>query len=262
MTATLRYEFLMQIRRPSLWIVYGLVFAVLVATLPYLTLDLGFRDADLVKAAMTTAAKLIMTLLPIVYGCMVADRLVRDRRLGVDAVLDSTPAGRTGRLIGKYVGVCAATAVPLALVYFGRAVVYTVTEGKPAALGWSAVVFLTSMLPGLIYLGALALIGPLLVPPMLFRVLFVIYWFWGNLIPATMMPTLSRTIFSATGDYASYGFFLQERLALYEGEPEAALDFLRPAFSPAVAWLWMGVMVALAVALLSAARLHAIRSES
>ena len=39
---------------------------------------------------------------------------------------------------------------------------------------------------------------------MLFRVLFVVYWFWGSLVPAGMMPTLSRTIFSAER-YVAYG---------------------------------------------------------
>ncbi|WP_433226792.1 hypothetical protein [Microtetraspora malaysiensis] len=46
-------------------------------------------------------------------------------------------------------------------------------------------------------------------PP--FRVLFVAYWFRGTIIPADMMPTLSHTIFAATGDYAAYGLFDQAR---------------------------------------------------
>ncbi|WP_165781632.1 hypothetical protein [Streptosporangium minutum] len=46
-------------------------------------------------------------------------------------VLDTTPAGRTGLLVGKYLGACAATAVPLVLAYLGRAVAYAPTAATP-----------------------------------------------------------------------------------------------------------------------------------
>ncbi|WP_188186713.1 hypothetical protein [Nonomuraea sp. SYSU D8015] len=205
MIATLRYEFAMQVRRPSLWIVYALVFAVLIVALPFGSLDLNDYEGSVGRQAMSVAAQILVSLLPIVYGCMLADRPSRDRVLRVDGILDATPSGRTARLIGKYAGVCAATAVPFAVAYFGRALLYAVVEGQPSALGWAALTFLASIVPGLVFLGALAFAGPLLLPPMVFRVLFVAYWFWGNLIPAAMMPTLSHTIFSATGEYVRYG---------------------------------------------------------
>ncbi|MEU0564746.1 hypothetical protein ABZ297_05000 [Nonomuraea sp. NPDC005983] len=267
MIATLRYEFVMQIRRPSLWIVYGLVFAVLVATLSYWSLDLGLNDAHVPRRAMATAAELLVLLLPIVYGCMLADRPQRDRLLRVDSILDATPTGRTARLVGRYLGVCAATAVPFALAYFGRVLLYVVAEGKPSALGWATLFFLGSVLPGLLFVGALAFAGPLLVPPMVFRVLFVAYWFWGNLIPKDLLPTLSHTILTATGEYVRNAVAPRSLEYLpgdleYADAPPAVLDFLRPEATPAVALLWVGLMVALTVALLSVVRLHASRSES
>ncbi len=265
MIAALRYEFLMQIRRPVMWIVYGLAFAALVATMwpAYRTLDLGSGGGHDPKLAMVVSAKVTMSLLAIVYGCLLADRLIRDRRLGVATIMDASSANPLGRLIGKYAGVCAATAAPIALAFFGRAVVYAIAEGKAEALAWSVPVFATAILPGLAFLGALALAGPLLMPPLVFRVLFVAYWFWGNLIPADMMPTLSHTIFAATGDYVAYGLFDRgsEGGFVYGPWPDAALNFLRPVASPAVAVLWMGVMVALAAGILLLARLHAARSE-
>ncbi|MEU8250643.1 hypothetical protein [Nonomuraea sp. NPDC048916] len=260
MIASLRYEFAMQVRRPSLWIVYGLVLAVMVAVLDYWSLDLDVYEVSVPKEAMGVAAQIIVTLLPIVYGCMLADRPSRDRVLRVDGILDTTPSGRTARLIGKYAGVCAATAVPLAITYFGRALLYVLVEGQPSALGWAAVTFLASILPGLVFVGALAFAGPLLLPPMVFRVLFVAYWFWGNLIPANLMPTLSHTVFSATGEYVRYG--LLTPISPEYGRDSAVLDFLRPDHTPATAWLWIGVMIALAVVVLSLVRLHASRSES
>ncbi|MCT9932735.1 hypothetical protein N5079_21255 [Planotetraspora sp. A-T 1434] len=267
MIAALCYEFRMQVRRPVLWVVYGLTLAALIATFgeSYTMLDLGRGGGHDPKAAMVTSATITMTLLPIVYGCMLADRLVRDRRLGVAAILDATPSGRTGRLIGKYLGTCAATATPFAVAYFGRAVVWVIMEGRPAALGWSALMFLLGIVPGLLFLGALSVAGPLLMPPLLFRVLFAGYWVWGNLIPATMMPTLSHTVFAADSDYVPYGLL---RLRMPDGMsttgpwPGASLNLLRPVATPSVALLWIGLMVALAAAVLSLARLHTALTES
>ncbi|MFD8560850.1 ABC transporter permease [Streptosporangium canum] len=275
MIATFRYEFRMQIRRPVLWIVYGLTFAVTVAAFghTYLDLNLGGDEGRDPRLAMIASASLLTSLLPIVYGCLLADRLVRDRRLGMSDVLDTTPAGRTGRLAGKYLGVCAATAVPLVLAYLGRAVAYAVTEGEPAALGWAAVVLVTAVVPALLFVGALALAGPLLMPPLLFRVLFVVYWFWGSIITPSMMPTVSHSILSANSQYVAYGLLgYGERILpdailppggfVYGPWPGAALNFLRPEASPAVALLWIGVMIALAAAVLLLTRLHTARTES
>ncbi|MGW0591556.1 hypothetical protein [Streptosporangium sp. NPDC002607] len=277
MIATFRYEFRMQIRRPVLWIVYGLTFAALVAIQPktYATLNLGGGEGTVPQTAMVASATLLMSLLPIVYGCLLADRLVRDRRLGVAGILDTTPTGRTTRLIGKYLGTCAATVIPLALAYFGRAVAYAITEGEPSALGWAVAVFVAAIVPGLLFVGALALAGPLLMPPMLFQVLFVVYWFWGNLIPPSMMPTVSHSILSPNSQYVAYGLLGYHSPELPpnvirspEGEVYgpwpggAALDFLRPVATESVAFLWIGVMIVLALSVLSLARLHATRTES
>lgn len=275
MIAAFRYEFLMQIRRPVLWIVYALTFAVIVVSFgrSYVELNLGTDRHD-PTTAMIVSADLLMLLLPIVYGCLLADRLVRDRRLGVVGVLDATSTGHTSRLIGKCLGTCAATAVPFALAYFGRAVVYAIVEGEPSALGWAVAVFVTTTVPALLFVGALALAGPLLMPPMLFQVLFVVYWFWGNIIPPWMMPTLADTILSPNSRYVAYGLLgyrpaqqppavlVEPGYYTYGAVPEAALNFLRPEAGVAVALLWIGVMLVLAVSVLSLARLHAIRTES
>ncbi|GAA3087793.1 ABC transporter permease [Streptosporangium carneum] len=273
MIATLRHEFGMQIRRPALWIVYGLAFALLLASfqqgyvIPYLGRDYSSHTAT----ALVSVATVVNSLMAMAYGCLIADRLVRDRRLGVDEVLEATPAGRTGRLVGKYLGVCAATAVPIALAYFGRALVYAVTEGEPGALALSLPVFAAMVVPGLLFVGALCLAGPLLVPVQLFRVLFVGYWFWGSLIPANMMPTLSHTLLSPGAHYPEFGFFgpvkppegalVDSEYPVYGPWHDAAFNVLRPVASPAVAVLWMGVMVALTVAVLLLIRLHTARTE-
>ncbi|MFI6506633.1 ABC transporter permease [Streptosporangium sp. NPDC050855] len=275
MIATFRYEFRMQIRRPALWIVHGLVHAVTVVSLLPMYLDptLG-RAGDAPKTAMVASASLLMTLPPMAYGCLITDRLVRDRRLGVGELLDTTPAGRTSRLIGKYLGVCAATAVPLALAYIGRAVAYAITEGEPAALGWAGAILVLALVPGLLFTGALALAGPLLMPPIPFQVLFVAYWFWGNVVPPTVMPTLTHSVLSPGAKYVAFGLLGHEPVPepaphlvivpesmRYAPWPDAALGFLRPEATPAVACLWIGVMLGLTVCVLFLARLHALRTE-
>ncbi|WP_214318230.1 hypothetical protein [Nonomuraea sediminis] len=260
MIPTLRYEFVMQVRRPSMWIIYGLVVAFMVTKLAYWSLDLGESRPAVPRHAMVVAASIVMALLPIVYGCLLADRPQRARVLRVEPVLAATPSGATARLVGRYLGTCAATAVPIAVAYFGRALLYAVVKGEPAALGWAVVIFLAAVLPGLVFVGALVYAGTLLIPPMLFRVLFVAYWFWGNLIPPDLMPTLSHTIFSATGEYARDG--LLAPLPPYGVTVPGAFDFLRPAATQATALLWIGLMIALAVAMLFLVRLHASRSES
>ncbi|MFF0578996.1 ABC transporter permease [Streptosporangium saharense] len=265
MIATLRHEFGMQIRRPALWIVYGLAFVLLVISFRqgYLIPDIG-RTPRSVTTDLLAVVGTVNVLMPMAYGCLLADRLVRDGRLGVSEVLDAAPASRTGRLIGKYLGACAATAVPIALVYFGRVAVYAVTEGGPGALPLSVLVFAATALPGLLFVGALALAGPLLVPVPLFRVLFVGYWFWGSLIPADMMPTLSHTVLSPGAHYAEFGLLYtapsDPYVRPYGPWPDAVLNVLRPVASPGAAFLWMGVMAVLTVAVLLLVRLHTSRT--
>ncbi|MER7132182.1 hypothetical protein [Streptosporangium saharense] len=265
MIATLRHEFGMQIRRPALWTVHGLTFVLIVISFRqgYVIPDMG-RTPGSVTTALLAVAGVVNAVMPMAYGCLLADRLVRDGRLGVSEVLDATPAGRTGRLLGKYLGACAATALPIALVYFGRVAVYAVTEGEPGALPLSVPVFATTALPGLLLVGALALAGPLLVPLPLFRVLFVGYWFWGSLIPANMMPTLSHTVLSPGARYVEFGLFdagsSGPGMPPYGPWPGAVLNVLRPVASPGTAFLWMGVMAVLTVAVLLLVRLHTSRT--
>ena len=106
-----RYEFRMQIRKRSLWL----------ATLPLAALMvLGQGDAGprylpstaSPREVMGTWAILFGIALPIGFGMVLADRLVRDRRLGIAALLDSLPSGQGVLIAGKYLGGVAATALP------------------------------------------------------------------------------------------------------------------------------------------------------
>ena len=127
-----------------------------------------------------------------VFGCLLADRLVRDRWLGVVVVLDATPAGFGTRLAGKYLGTIAACLVPLLLLWvLGLARLATELPAG-ATFGYGMVAFAVIEIPGLLFVAALALAGPTLLGGPLFRVLFVGYWLW-NILPAEIVPGPSGT---------------------------------------------------------------------
>lgn len=255
MTAAFRYEFLMQVRKRSMWIANGVVVA-LIGLLSARTLGDLLHDPD-VKETVASAAVLVNVILPVVYGCFLADRLVRDDRLGVAAILDATPASAAGRLAGKHLGACAAAAIPPAIVYFGFAALYAATSGRPAALAWAAGLFALVILPAVLFVGAFALVVPLLIPAPLFRVLFVGYWFWGNAISPGAMPTLSSSLVTPIGSYPTQALFgypsPEESLQIAGPVPSAMFNFLRPEATAATAWLSIGVLLALATLVLTAA---------
>ncbi|BCB73740.1 hypothetical protein GCM10022251_14360 [Phytohabitans flavus] len=248
MSAAFRYEFLMQVRKRSMWLANGAI-VLLLGLLSARSLG-DVLDDPAAKATMASTAVLVNLILPVGYGCFLADRLVRDDRLGVAAILDATPASAAGRLAGKYLGSCAAAAVPLAIVYFGFAALYAATAGRPVALGWAAALFAVVILPAVLFVGAFALVVPLLIPAPLFRVLFVGYWFWGNAISPAAMPTLASSLVTPIGSYPLEVFF---GVDLAGPEPGALFNFLRPEATAATALLSIGVLLALATLVLSAA---------
>jgi ABC-2 type transport system permease protein len=255
MTAALRYEFRMQARKRSMWIAYAVVVALL-GLLSASQLGDALDDPS-AKFTMATAAFMVNLILPVAYGSFLADRLVRDDKLGVAPILDATPASTASRLTGKYLGSCAAAAVPLAIIYFGFAVVYAATAGRPVALAWAAALFAVVTVPAVLFVGAFALVVPLLIPAPLFRVLFVGYWFWGNSIAPSWMPTPANSILSPIGAYPIqeiFGYRGPDGTVQFAGPvPGAALNFLRPEATAATAWLSIGVLLAVAALVLTAA---------
>jgi ABC-2 type transport system permease protein len=262
--ASLRYEFRMQVRKRSVWIVPALtvVFVLLIGgSLLRDLFDPGERPAD-ARTAVVGLAVQVHLLLSIGYGCLLADRLVRDDRLRVAPVLDATPARPGARLVGKYIGAGAATAVPILAVYFGLAAAYAVHTGAPHALGWALATCAVVIVPGLLFVAAFALAVPLVMPAPLFRVMFVGYWLWGNVVAPDMMPTLARTLVHPLGGYplaALLDFHGIDGNDTWAGPvPGATLNFLRPGPTPTTAWLSIAVLLVLAAAALAGA--HAVRA--
>lgn len=264
--AALRYEFRMQVRKRAVWLVPGLTILVLLLIGSSLLRDLfdPVEGRTVAKEAVVSLGLQLNALLPIVYGCLLADRLVRDDRLRVAPVLDATPTSRGARLLGKYVGAAAATAVPILVVFAVLTIAYAGYRGSPAALGWAPLVVLLVMVPGMLFVAAFALTVPLTMPPPLFRVLFVGYWVWGNLVPPDLMPTLAQSIVQPVGGYAInalLGFHGIEGdpSTLSGPEPGATLNFLRPEPTVATGCLSIAILLALAAAALAWG--HALRTR-
>ena len=253
---TARYEFTMQWRKRSVWIVTG-VLALLLVLIGVGQLSYVF-DTDNTKAAMARAAMLLQLLLPVGYGCLLADRLIRDGQIRVAEVLDATPAGATARLAGKFAGSCAATAFPILVMYLVVGGAYGIAEGDWAAAGWAFAIFTVNTLPGLLFVGAAALVFPLVMPAPLFRVLFVGYWFWGNAVNPIAMPTTAQSLLAPEGSYGLRQFFgYDEEITRPPGD---VFNVLRPEVNTATALLSLALLAALTVALLAGAR--ALQSRS
>jgi hypothetical protein len=254
--ATARYEAIMQLRKPALWIGSAALLAVLVAATRGEVLGVFVeRRAQVAVLDVTLATGF---LLPLVGGCVLADRLVRDLRLGVRPLLDATPAGAGTRLVGKYLGTCAAAAVPGAACLFGFAAVYGAARADVGALGWAVAGFAVVTVPAVLFVGAFALLCPLVMPPPMFRVLFVGYWFWGNAISPESMPTPNGTLVSPLGGYPVRGLLDYPGRNIAEvvragPVPHAMLNGLRPPPTPLTAALSIAVLVGAAAAALVAA---------
>lgn len=249
--AAFGYELRMQLRKVSVWVTIGaLALLTAVATNvihQVLAIDNG-RDAAVRAARMT------MALLPVGFGCLVADRLVRDDRLGVRSLLDATPGGLGVRLAGKFLGACVATAVPVVGCYLLLIGAYTIRHGDVAALGNAGLLIVTVMLPALLFVAAFAMLCPLVMPTPLFRVLFVGYWFWTTLVYPALLPTLNGTLFTPVN-----GYLLRELFHSGDGDIAGRVDgatfnFLRPDPSAVTAWLALAVVAATTALALSGAR--------
>nr|MDT0659174.1 hypothetical protein [Micromonospora sp. DSM 115978] len=263
--ASLRYEFRMQIGKRSVWIVPALTLLLFLLIGGSLLRDLFDPDERAAEARIVVVGLAVQlhALLSIGFGGLLADRLIRDDRLRVAPILDATPAAPGARLLGKYLGAGAATAVPIAVVYLGLTAAYSVHTRAPSALGWALATCGVVIVPGLLFVAAFALAVPLVMPAPLFRVLFVGYWLWGNLVAPDLMPTLAQTLIHPIGGYPLTALLdfrgIDGEQTLAGPVPGATLNFLRPDPTPATGWLSIGVLLALAAAALLGA--HTLRAR-
>ncbi len=199
-----RYEFRMQARRPAVWLLIGIIGVLLVALF-----DFQAQGGEPRPAIVRLADQMqnLNFFLPIAFGILLADRLPRERRLHTEELLQSLPSGSGVRLWGKYAGAVLATTVPIVLVVIAGLLITVLRLNAASQLPALPPLFLAIMLPGLLFVGVFAIACTTFLPAALFSVLFVGYWFWGNLVPPGIMPTLSCTPLTPLGGYAAAAFF-------------------------------------------------------
>lgn len=239
--AVCRYEFRMQLRKRSLWVTIALLAGLLAVG----RFGMGPRYAPAAPGAsarevMTRWAFLFSVILPIAFGMALADRLLRDRRLHTAELLESLPSGPAVRLTGKFLGSVGATGTPALAAMLIAAAYEAIRRGDPATLGWGLVAFAAILAPALVFVAGYALVCPLVLSAPLFRVLFVGYWFWGNLLLPATLPTLTGSLLTPVGSYAAS--WLLGTPVLQAGIP-GPLPFLRPEPSGSAAAASIGLLV-------------------
>ncbi|WP_047864010.1 ABC transporter permease [Rubrobacter aplysinae] len=211
------YEFRMQIRRKAVWVVLALfsLWALTGNNNPW-----DFPPAASLTDVVVTWAGVVQLFMPIALGCMIADRLPRDRRTGVSELLDTLPASPGGRLVGKYLGATLATTVPVFILYAAGIAYVVVDRGEWLAVPLALAAFAAVNIPGLLFVGAFSVACPTLLRVPLYQFLFVGYWFWGNALnPDSPIPTLSGTWLTPAGGYMSSGFFGVPGIYISQAEP-------------------------------------------
>jgi hypothetical protein len=204
----IRYEFLMQVRRPALWIGMGLLALLLYAAGLNAVLDDPIRGKilthhdDILYWSWSSLGVLLVG-----AGLLTADRFRRDQRTKVNEMLRVSPAPLASRLLGKYLGSTLATLVPIALIYFGGVVYMAARWNDFSVLPLSVATFALLGLPPVFFVCAFSIACTTVLWQPLYMFLFVGYWFWANLGSDVAIPTISGTYLSPGEGYVINGIF-------------------------------------------------------
>jgi hypothetical protein len=201
-----RYELRMQLRRKALWIAFGLVSAI---ALPLLGPTPWRLEPTTPLPEVVAQWSLALSLFhPVVFGCLLADRLARARRLHIEELAATTPSTPGTRLLATYLGATTATLLPVGAVWALGVGVTAVRWGDWSAVPLGLAAFVTVNLPGLLFIAAFSLVCPLALSLPLYQFLFIGYYMWGNWIgPSWGIPTISGTWLTPAGGYAASGLF-------------------------------------------------------
>lgn len=201
------YEYRMSLRRWGIWLAFGLL------TMFYFFTLLAPGDApasytkDLLMQEAAFSTFRLNLFMPVIAGIILADRLVRDQKLGVNELQNSTPLGWWQYILGKYFGGLLSILTP---VFLG----ILLLSGGYLILGWPMLIlprmlvaFLVINVPAYAFITAFSLACPLVMPVRVYQILFTGYWFWGNFLNPNVFPTLADTLLTPGGKIAMEGFF-------------------------------------------------------
>jgi ABC-type Na+ efflux pump permease subunit len=202
-----RTEYRMSLGRWGFWVAFGLL-ALLYGVLPYIDVDHSFTVTP--QTVWRTAGQLAFdtnVLVPVVVGIALADRLVRDDRLGVSELLRSAPLSRRTYILAKYTGNLLAVLTPALGMVLIPGIYLAATLGLPQLIPATLVGFLALIVPAYAFVAAFSLACPMVIPLRVYQILFTGYWFWGNWINNQAFPTLAGTWLTPGGRLAYDTFF-------------------------------------------------------
>jgi hypothetical protein len=206
--ATLRYEFLMQIRRITFWVLFAV--GAIVPVIQFFNPQNFTHDANLAisqHSVIVIEITDIAGFVALVTGLLLAGRVQRDRSLRVEEILKTARPTPMTRLFGKYAGATLASFVPAALLTaLGIAVLvarYQDAGVIPLALAVAAL----TIIPATLFVGAFAIACGTFMWAPLFQFLFLGYWLWEQLDPMGPVPTLNGTILSPSMRLVMTGIF-------------------------------------------------------
>jgi ABC-2 type transport system permease protein len=208
------YEFKMAVKRPGLWISFGIVCAFFLLGLNT-TSGEGLIDVFSGKDMWLEAAETVFTFhmfTPVLAGILASDRFKRDFSSNVRELQVSSPVSTRTVILAKFLGMwCSVLIAGLASTLL-HGLVSILVLGAPAQfLLVEATAFFVMVAPAYAFVTAFSLGVPLLMPLRVYQILFTGYWMWGNLITWKLVPTISDTLLNASGMYALQGFYHSTR---------------------------------------------------
>ena len=241
-----RFEFRTAVRRWGVWLAFGIAGAFTMAMFftsgPGRDPLSGGSDASRQLAGQMTF--MLNAILCVVAGIVISDRLLRDTQTGFSELRACTPTLTRRYLAAKYAGSLLSLILPALAIDLLMGVITLILYPylSLSLLANEFLAFATISLPSLAFLTAFSLAGPLVMPLRVYQILFTGYWFWGNFLHPTVMPTLSHTPLAASGKFALSAFF-GVNMILYD-----------PVFTPADVALNLAVLAVCTLAALLAAR--------
>ena len=205
----IRYEWKMQARRRSMWLVFAVITLIILINMPGYWSDTLQNSRSMSLLQQVALVTWDLCWLPVLgIGVFLADRFPRDKSCRVDELFESTVGTLNTRLAGKYLGCLLGTVFPAFLSYCFAMCVLAFLDHSLLVLPLSLVAYVTIVIPGVCFVTAFTLACTSLMWVPLYQFLFVGYWFWGNMLgPRVGLPTLSTTILTPRGSFIAAGLF-------------------------------------------------------
>lgn len=206
--ATLRYEFLMQIRRVTFWVIFAV--GAIAPVIQFFNPQNFTHDANL---AITQQSVVVIEITDIAgfvalaTGLLLAGRVQRDRSLRVEEILKTARPTPMTRLFGKYAGATLASFVPAALLTALGIAILVVRYQDLGIIPLALAVAALTIIPATLFVGAFAIACGTFMWAPLFQFLFLGYWLWEQLDPKGPIPTLNGTILSPSMRLVMTGIF-------------------------------------------------------